>query len=283
MSKAIIKEYKPTTPARRGMSTLKRHLTVKGAFKGLLKTIKKSTGRNNRGVITSRFRGGGAKRQYRIIDFKRLKFGIPARIETIEYDPYRGASISLISYLDGEKTYILSPEGIEVGDRVVSGERVAIKPGNRMQLRHIPLGMSIYNIELRSGQGGKIVRSAGTSAVLSSKHGGFALLKLPSGEIRKVPENCLASIGSLSNAETKNVSIGKAGRKRHLGRRPHVLGKSMNPVDHPHGGGEGHTSIGLKKGPKTPWGKPALGLKTRHRKKASSRLIVRSRHAKKRR
>jgi len=278
-----VKEYKPTTPGRRGMSTLKRNVTVKKAFKGLLKKITKSTGRNNRGVITSRFRGGGAKRQYRLIDFKRLKFGIPARVETIEYDPYRGASISLISYLDGEKAYILSPEGMKVGDKVVSGEQVAIKPGNRMRLKHIPMGMSIYNIELRPGQGGKIVRAAGNSAVLSSRHGGFALLKLPSGEIRKVSEESSATIGTLSNAEKKNIKIGKAGRQRHLGRRPHVLGKSMNPVDHPHGGGEGHTSIGLKKGPKTPWGKPALGLKTRNKKKASSRLIVKSRHAKKRR
>lgn len=258
-------------------------LTKKRPEKRLVKGKKAISGRNSAGRVTVRHRGGGHKRLYREIDFKRTaKDGVPGKIASLEYDPNRTAYIALVHYADGDKRYILAPEGLKEGDEVVCSERTKVKLGNRMQLKYIPSGYKIYNLEMQQGKGGAIVRSAGSSATLVGLDAGHAIIELPSGEVRKVRDVCYASIGTVSNGEHNLVRIGKAGRQRWLGRRPQVLGKSMNAVDHPHGGGEGHSPVGLK-APKTPWGKKALGIRTRKQKKASDRLIVRSRRAKKRR
>jgi large subunit ribosomal protein L2 len=244
--------------------------------KSLTVRLKKHAGRNNQGRITTRHRGGGAKRAYRIIDFKRNKLGVPAKVAAIEYDPNRSARIALLHYLDGEKRYILAPVGLKVGDRVVSGPDADIRPGNALPLKNIPTGTTIHNVELERGRGGQMVRGAGTGAQLMAKEGNYALLRLPSGEQRYVNILCMATIGQVGNVDHENVRIGKAGRSRHMGRRPTVRGSAMNPVDHPHGGGEGRAPIGGQ--PKTPWGKPALGHKTR-RNKRTNRFIVRRRNA----
>jgi len=256
-------------------------LTKKEPEKSLTKGKKRLSGRDSAGRVSIRRRGGGHKRKYRLIDFKRMdKAGIPGTVVALEYDPNRSVRIALVQYYDGEKRYILAPERLSIGDTVVCADRTKVRTGNRMQLQNIPVGYKVYNIELQPLKGGQIVRSAGTSAVLMGFDGVFAILQLPSGEVRKVHRECAASIGTLGNAEHNLITIGKAGRMRWLGRRPKVLGKSMNPVDHPHGGGEGHSPIGLRKGPRTPWGKPALGVKTRRFKKASTKLIVRRRQRK---
>jgi large subunit ribosomal protein L2 len=244
--------------------------------KSLLAPLKKSGGRNNQGRITSRFRGGGNKRRYRIIDFKRDKIGVPGKVVSIEYDPNRSARIALIQYVDGEKRYILCPDGLKVGDQVLSGENADIKPGNALPLRAIPLGTVIHNIELVPGKGGQLVRSAGTAAQLVAKEGKYAQIRLPSGEVRMVHLECKATIGQVGHAEHENESLGKAGKSRYLGTRPHVRGSAMTPRDHPHGGGEGKAPIGRRGGPVTPWGKPTLGKKTR-RRKPSDKFIVRRR------
>ncbi len=275
-----IRVYKPTSPGRRFMSVLSyEELTKKKPEKALLQPKKKHAGRNNQGRITVRHRGGGAKAKYRLIDFKRNKFEVPAKVAAIEYDPNRSAFIALLHYLDGEKRYILAPMGLKAGDMIVSSESADIKPGNSLLLQNIPTGTLVHNIELRPGSGGQIARSAGTYAQLMAKEGSLATLRMPSGEIRKVPINARATIGTVGNADHENVRIGKAGRKRHMGFRPSVRGVVMNPVDHPHGGGEGKSPIGLP-APVTPWGKPALGYKTRKRKKYSNRLIVKRINAK---
>ncbi|MFA7682179.1 MAG: 50S ribosomal protein L2, partial [Candidatus Peribacteraceae bacterium] len=257
-------------------------LTKKRPEKRLASGKQRISGRNSAGHITIRHRGGGHKRLLRAIDFKRTdKSGVPGTVAAIEYDPNRSAFIALIHYVDGDKRYILASDGLEVGNQVVCAERTKVKMGNRMQLKHIPAGYKIYNIELQQGKGGDIVRSAGTAATHMGVDGNYALIGLPSGEVRRVHQDCFATIGTVSNADHKLVRIGKAGRMRWMGRRPQVLGKSMNAVDHPHGGGEGHSPIGSRKGPRTPWGKKALGVKTRKVNK-SKRLIVRSRTHKKR-
>jgi large subunit ribosomal protein L2 len=243
--------------------------------KSLLIAKKSKAGRNFRGIITVRHRGGGEKRKLRIIDFKRDKTDIPGKVASIEYDPNRSARIALIFYVDGEKRYILAPIGLNVGDTVMSGNNAEIKPGNAMPMRSMPTGIDIHNIELQKGRGGQIVRSAGTSAQLMVKEGEYALLRLPSGEIRRVRSECMATIGQIGNLEHQTISLGKAGRKRHMGWRPTVRGSAMSPRDHPHGGGEGRSPIGMP-GPKTPWGKPALGYKTR-KPKASDKMIVKRR------
>jgi len=272
-----IKSYKPTTPSRRNMtSNAFVELTTDKPEKSLLVAKNRTGGRNAQGKITVRHRGGGAKRKYRIIDFKRNKDGIPARISTIEYDPNRSAFIALVVYADGEKRYILAPLGIKVGDVIVSGKDSDIKPGNTLPLLNIPVGTFIHNIELAAGKGGQMVRSAGTSAQLMAKEGNFATLRLPSGEMRYVRIECRATIGTVSNTTHEIIKIGKAGRKRHMGIRPTVRGSVMNPVDHPHGGGEGKAPIG-RPAPVTPWGKPALGYKTRKKTKYSDRLIIKRR------
>ena len=272
-----IKSYKPTTPSRRNMtSNAFVELTTDKPEKSLLVAKNRTGGRNAQGKITVRHRGGGAKRKYRIIDFKRNKDGVPARISTIEYDPNRSAFIALVVYADGEKRYILAPLGIKVGDVIVSGKDSDIKPGNALPLLNIPVGTFIHNIELAAGKGGQMVRSAGTSAQLMAKEGNFATLRLPSGEMRYVRIECRATIGTVSNTTHEIIKIGKAGRKRHMGIRPTVRGSVMNPVDHPHGGGEGKAPIG-RPAPVTPWGKPALGYKTRKNKKYSDRLIIKGR------
>ena len=269
-----VKSYKPTTSSRRKMSTLVNdEITKTTPEKNLVVTVKKNSGRNNQGKITVRHRGGGNRRKYRIIDFKRNKDGIPAKVATIEYDPNRTANIALLHYADGEKAYILAPVGLEVGTTVLSGPTADIKPGNAMALKDMPVGTVIHNIELKPGKGAQLVRSAGVSAQLMAKEGKKALLRLPSGEMRFVSIDCKATIGQVGNIEHGNVVIGKAGRKRHMGIRPTVRGSVMNPCDHPHGGGEGRTSIG-RPSPVTPWGKPALGYKTRKKNKASDKLIV---------
>jgi large subunit ribosomal protein L2 len=269
-----IKKFKPTSPAVRQMTVnVSDEITSSQPEKSLLVTLKKNAGRNAQGRITVRHRGGGAKRKYRIIDFKRNKDGIPAKVATVEYDPNRSANIALLNYVDGEKTYIIAPKGIKVGDMVMSGPTADIKPGNAMQLKDMPVGTLVHNIELKPGKGAQLVRSAGASAQLMAKEGKNALLRLPSGEMRLVSINCKATIGQVGNLEHENVTIGKAGRKRHMGIRPTVRGSVMNPCDHPHGGGEGRTSIG-RPSPVTPWGKPALGYKTRKKNKASDKLIV---------
>lgn len=271
-----IKNYKPTSPGRRGMSGYTfEEITKDKPEKSLLLPMKKKAGRNNRGKITVRHRGGGAKRRLRIIDFKRDKLGVPGRVSAIEYDPNRSARIALIFYADGDKRYILAPVGLNVGDTVMSGEKAEIKPGNAMPLANMPTGTEIHNIELQKGRGGKIVRSAGASAQLMVKEGEYALIRMPSGEIRRVRSECLATIGQVGNVEHQNINLGKAGRKRHMGWRPTVRGSAMTPRDHPHGGGEGRSPVGMP-GPKTPWGKPAMGYKTR-KPKASDRMIVKRR------
>jgi len=271
-----IKKYKPTTPGRRNMTGYTfEEITKKEPEKSLLVSLKSTGGRNAEGRITARHRGGGHKRKYRIIDFKRNKDGVPAYVAAIEYDPNRSARIALLHYLDGEKRYILAPVGLKVGDQVESGPDADVKPGNALPLANIPVGSVIHNIELQPGKGGQMVRSAGAEAQLMAKEGSYATIRLPSGEFRMVLQACRATIGQVGNVEHENMVIGKAGRTRYLGKRPHVRGVVMNPVDHPHGGGEGKAPIG-RPGPVTPWGKPALGSRTR-KKKASDSLIVRRR------
>ena len=273
----VMKKYKPTSPALRKMTVSSfEEITKTEPEKSLTVSLKKSGGRNVRGVITLRHRGGGAKRKYRIIDFKRNKDGIPGRVASIEYDPNRTANIALIFYVDGEKRYILAPKGIKVGDIIESGENADIKVGNALQLKYIPVGTTVHNVEMKPGKGAQMVRSAGAEAQLMAKEGKFAQLKLPSGEFRLIHLECRATIGQVGNVEHENLVIGKAGKSRHLGIRPTVRGSAMNPVDHPHGGGEGKTGIGMPS-PLTPWGKPALGLKTRKKGKKSDKYIVRRR------
>jgi large subunit ribosomal protein L2 len=275
-----IKVYKPTTNGRRNMTSLTyEEITTNKPEKSLLAPISKNAGRNNHGKITVRHRGGGHKRKYRIIDFKRMKDGIPGKVASIEYDPNRSANIALINYADGEKRYILAPKGITVGTVIESGPQADIKPGNALPLVDIPVGTLIHNIEMKPGKGGQLVRSAGTSAQILGREERYVLIRLASGEVRRILSTCRATVGEVGNADHGLVNIGKAGRKRHMGWRPTVRGSVMNPNDHPHGGGEGRTPIG-RKAPVTPWGKPALGLKTRNKKKASSKLIVRGRNAK---
>jgi len=272
-----IKKYNPTTPGRRHMTVSAfEEVTSTTPERSLLATLKKNAGRNVHGHVTVRHQGGGAKRKYRIIDFKRDKDNVPATVATIEYDPNRSANIALLHYADGEKRYILAPNGIKVGDAVISGQGVDIKPGNALSLKDIPLGSLIHNIELDPGKGGKLVRSAGAYAQLMAKEGDFAHVRLTSGEVRLIRLLCKATIGQIGNLDHENVSIGKAGRKRHMGIRPTVRGSVMNPVDHPHGGGEGRSPIG-RSGPVTPWGKPTLGYKTRPKKKYSDKYIIKRR------
>ena len=269
-----IKNYKPTTAARRNMSVTDYTVLSKVApEKSLLAPVKKNAGRNSYGRITVRHRGGGNRNKYRIIDFKRLRFGDVAEVKTLEYDPNRSAFIALIQYEDGAKSYIIAPYGLKVGDKVESGPDADIKIGNALPLVNIPVGTFIHNIELYPGKGAQLARSAGNQAQLMAKENGLALLRLPSGELRNVPEKCMATVGQVSNPEHENVNLGKAGRKRHMGWRPTVRGSVMNPCDHPHGGGEGKSPVG-RPGPVTPWGKPTLGYKTRKKNKASDKYIV---------
>jgi large subunit ribosomal protein L2 len=269
-----IRKYKPTTPGRRNMSTLtNEEITASKPEKSLLITKNKTGGRNNLGRITVRHIGGGAKRKYRIIDFKRNKFGVTAKVVSIEYDPNRSANIALLHYLDGEKRYIIAPKDLKVGMIVESGDTCDIKVGNAMYMQNIPVGTVIHNVELKPGKGAEICRSAGASAQILGREGKYVILRLQSGETRRVLGTCMATIGVVGNEEHELIDYGKAGRKRHLGIRPTVRGSVMNPNDHPHGGGEGKAGIGLKS-PVTPWGKPALGYKTRKNKKASNKLIV---------
>ncbi|NLC68238.1 MAG: 50S ribosomal protein L2 [Clostridiaceae bacterium] len=272
-----IKKYKPVSPGRRFMTALsfKDVITKKEPEKSLLVPKVKSGGRNANGRITVRHRGGGAKRKYRIIDFKRDKDGIPARVVAIEYDPNRTANIALLFYADGEKRYILAPQDIKVGDVVESGEKADIKPGNALPLANIPTGSLVHNIELKPGKGGQLVRSAGAYAQLMAKEGDYAQVRLPSGEVRMINLKCKATIGQIGNIEHENISIGKAGRSRWLGKKPAVRGSAMNPVDHPHGGGEGKAPIG-RPTPVTPWGKPTIGYKTRKKNKKSDKYIIKS-------
>jgi large subunit ribosomal protein L2 len=276
-------QQKPTSNARRQMTIADfSGLTKKRPEKSLSSGKQRISGRNNLGRVTVRHRGGGHKRLLRLIDFKQVdKRGITGKIASIEYDPNRSAYIALVHYIDGEKRYILAPENLKVGDEVVCADRTKVKPGNRMRLEHVPVGYRIFNLEIQIGRGGQIVRSAGASAVLVGFDGPFAIVELPSGEVRKIRQECFASIGAVSNPDHHLITMGKAGRVRWLGRRPQVLGKSMNPVDHPHGGGEGHSPIGLKY-PKTPWGKHALGVQTRRPHRKSEPLIIRRRLKKKR-
>ena len=275
-----IKTYKPVNNSRRGMTvTDYSGLSKVAPEKSLLEPVKKTAGRNSYGRITVRHIGGGNRRKYRIIDFKRNKLGMNAEVMTLEYDPNRSAFIALVKYEDGEKRYIIAPDGLKVGDTVRAGKDADIKPGNALALEDIPVGTVIHNIELHPGKGAQLVRSAGNMAQLMAKEGEYALIRLPSGELRNVPKNCMASIGVVSNLDHENVNLGKAGRTRHLGIRPTVRGSVMNPNDHPHGGGEGKSPVG-RPGPVTPWGKPALGYKTRNTKKASSKFIVKRRNSK---
>ena len=269
-----IRVYKPTSPARRFMSVLTyEEITTTKPEKSLLEYKKKNAGRNKQGKITVRHQGGGNKVKYRIIDFKRNKLDIPARVATIEYDPNRSAFIALLIYADGEKRYILAPQGLKVGTKVIAGATADIMPGNALPIENIPVGTLIHNIEIKPGKGGQMARSAGMSAQLMAKENGYGLIRLPSGELRRVALNALATIGVVGNSDHENVRIGKAGRKRHMGIRPTVRGVVMNPCDHPHGGGEGKSPVGMP-APVTPWGKVALGLKTRKHKKYSNKLIV---------
>ena len=275
-----IKTYNPYTPSRRHMTGLDfTEVTKSTPEKSLTTSLKKTAGRNNQGKITVRHRGGGVRRKYRIIDFKRRKDGIPATVKTIEYDPNRTANIALLTYADGEKAYIIAPNKLAVGATVMNGPDAEIKVGNCLPMANIPVGTEIHNIEMYPGKGGQLVRSAGNSAQLMAKEGKYATLRLPSGEMRMVPVVCRATIGQVGNIEHDLVNIGKAGRKRHMGFRPTVRGSVMNPNDHPHGGGEGKTGIG-RPGPCTPWGKPALGLKTRKKHKQSNKMIIRRRDGK---
>ena len=269
-----IKKYKPTTPGRRGMTVTDYSLLSKvEPERSLLEPMKKASGRNNTGRITVRHHGGGNRTKYRVIDFKRNKFDVPATVKTLEYDPNRSAHIALIEYADGVKSYILAPEGLKVGDTVMAGPSADIKPGNALPFANIPVGTIIHNIELYPGKGGQLVRSAGNMAQLMAKENGYALIRLPSGEMRNVPLNCIATIGQVGNVDHENVNLGKAGRKRHMGWRPTVRGSVMNPCDHPHGGGEGKSPVG-RPGPVTPWGKPAMGYKTRKHHNRSDKFIV---------
>ncbi len=273
-----IKKYRPYTPSRRHMtSSTFEEITKTTPEKSLVVTLKKNSGRNNQGKITVRHRGGGYKVKYRVIDFKRNKDGVPATVVGIEYDPNRTANIALLSYADGEKRYILAPQGLEVGTKLMSGETAEIRVGNALKMKDMPVGSTIHNIEMKPGKGGQLVRAAGLSAQLMAKEGKYATVKLPSGEMRLLPIDCKATIGQLGNADHELVTIGKAGRKRHMGIRPTVRGSVMNPNDHPHGGGEGRSPIG-RPNPCTPWGKPALGYKTRKKNKHSNKYIVRSRN-----
>ena len=275
-----IKFYKPTGNGRRNMSvTDYSELSNVAPERSLLVSLKKNSGRNSYGRITVRHRGGGQRRKYRIIDFKRDKFDIPATVASVEYVPNRSAFIALLQYEDGEKRYILQPAGLKVGDVVVSGKDADIKAGNALPLSSIPVGTIVHNVELYPGRGGQLARAAGNSAQLMAKEGVYALLRLPSGELRNVPASCMATIGQVGNLDHENVKVGKAGRKRHMGWRPTVRGSVMNPCDHPHGGGEGKSPVG-RPGPVTPWGKPALGYKTRRTKKSSDKLIVKRRNDK---
>ncbi len=272
-----IKHYKPTTPGRRNMTTMDySELSKVAPERSLLEPLKNHAGRNSYGRITVRHRGGGNRRKYRVIDFKRTRFGIPAVVKTLEYDPNRSAFIALIEYEDGVKSYIIAPIGLSVGDTVVSGPDADIKPGNALPLTNIPVGTVVHNVELYPGKGAQLARSAGSMAQLMAKENGMALFRLPSGELRNVPESCMATVGQVSNPEHSNINYGKAGRKRHMGWRPTVRGSVMNPNDHPHGGGEGKSPIG-RPGPVTPWGKPALGYKTRDKRKQSNKYIVKRR------
>ena len=273
-----IKKYRPYTPSRRHMtSSTFEEITKTTPEKSLIVTLKKNSGRNNQGKITVRHRGGGYKLKYRVIDFKRNKDGIPATVVGVEYDTNRTANIALLSYADGEKRYILAPLGLQVGQKVMSGETAEIRVGNALRMRDIPVGQTIHNIEMKPGKGGQLVRSAGMSAQLMAKEGKYATVKLPSGEMRLLPIDCKATIGQVGNIDHELITIGKAGRKRHMGIRPTVRGSVMNPNDHPHGGGEGRSPIG-RPNPCTPWGKPALGYKTRKKNKHSNKYIVRSRN-----
>ncbi|RKD34117.1 50S ribosomal protein L2 [Thermohalobacter berrensis] len=277
-----IKKFKPTSPARRQMTVSTfEEITKKEPEKSLTVPLKKNAGRNSHGKITVRHRGGGAKRKYRIIDFKRDKDGVPGKVAAIEYDPNRSANIALINYADGEKRYIIAPYKLTVGDTIESGENVDIKVGNALPLKNIPVGTVIHNIELKPGKGAQLARAAGSYAQLVAKEGNYAQIKLPSGEVRMVRLECRATIGQVGNIDHENITIGKAGRKRHMGIRPTVRGSVMNPNDHPHGGGEGRAPIG-RPSPVTPWGKPTLGYKTRKKKKQSDKFIVRKRGKKRR-
>ena len=271
-----IKVYKPTTPGRRGMSVSTfEEITRTKPERSLLRPMRKRAGRNNKGRISVRHRGGGHKRRYRVIDFKRDKMGVPGRVDSIEYDPNRSARIALIVYADGEKRYILAPLGLQVGARVMAGPEAEIRVGHALPLRNIPLGTMVHNLELVPGKGGQLARSAGTQAQLMAKEGNIAQVRLPSGEVRRVSVRCMATVGQVGNTDHGNIKLGKAGRKRWMGIRPTVRGVAMDPASHPHGGGEGRSPIGMP-GPKTPWGKPALGYKTR-RNKSTSKNIVRRR------
>ena len=275
-----IKKYKPTSPGLRGMTVSTfEEITKKTPEKSLTTSLKKNAGRNNRGTITVRHQGGGARRRYRIIDFKRNKDGIPAKVASIEYDPNRTANIALLVYADGEKRYIIAPNDIKVGDQIYSGADADIKPGNALPLANIPVGTIIHCIELKAGKGAQLCRAAGGYAQLMAKEDKYAQVRLPSGEVRKVRIECRATIGEIGNIEHGNINLGKAGRKRHMGIRPTVRGSVMNPNDHPHGGGEGKAPVG-RPGPVTPWGKPALGYKTRKKNKASNQYIVKTRKSK---
>ena len=275
-----VKSYKPTTPSRRQMTVTDYSVLSKvEPEKSLLAPVKSKSGRNSYGRITVRHRGGANRRKYRIIDFKRDKFDIPAQVMTLEYDPNRSAHIALLQYEDGEKRYIIAPNGLKVGDTVVSSTTADIKPGNALPLTNIPVGTFIHNIELYPGKGAQLARAAGIMAQLMAKEGVYALIRLPSGELRNVPQECMATIGQVGNLEHENINIGKAGRKRHMGWRPTVRGSVMNPCDHPHGGGEGKSPIG-RPGPVTPWGKPALGYKTRSKHNRSDKFIVKRRNDK---
>lgn len=272
-----IKKYKPTSPAIRHMAvTSFKDINKKKPEKSLVAKSNRKAGRNTHGKITVRHRGGGAKRKYRIIDFKRNKDGIPGKVAAIEYDPNRTANIALIYYADGEKRYIIAPNGLKVGDEIESGQDADIKTGNALQLRYIPVGTTIHNIELKPGKGAQLVRTAGAEAQLMGKEGSYGMVKLPSGETRLIRLDCKATIGQIGNVEHENITIGKAGKSRHLGIRPTVRGSAMNPNDHPHGGGEGRTPIGMPS-PVTPWGKPTLGYKTRKKNKKSNEHIIRRR------
>ncbi|ANC90745.1 large subunit ribosomal protein L2 [Azospirillum oryzae] len=273
-----LKQYRPITPSLRQLVIVDRSELWKGKpVKTLTEGLTKSGGRNNTGRITARRMGGGHKRTYRLVDFKRRKFDVPATVERLEYDPNRTAFIALIKYQDGTLSYILAPQRLKVGDTVISGERVDVKPGNAMPLKNIPVGSIVHNVELKAGKGGQVARSAGTYLQLVGRDGGYAQLKLPSGELRMVRGECMATLGAVSNPDQMNTNLGKAGRNRWLGKRPSVRGVAMNPIDHPHGGGEGRTSGGRH--PVTPWGKPTKGKKTRHNKKTDG-LILRRRHSK---
>ena len=275
-----IKSYNPYTPSRRNMTGYDfNEITTDTPEKSLLAPLKKNAGRNAQGKITVRHRGGGNRRKYRIIDFKRNKDGIPATVKSIEYDPNRTANIALLSYADGEKRYIIAPAGLKVGDVLMNGESAEVRVGNCMEMKDMPVGTQVHNIEMYPGHGGQLVRAAGTSAQLMAKEGKYAILRMPSGEMRMVPINCRATIGVIGNGEHNLINIGKAGRKRHMGIRPTVRGSVMNPNDHPHGGGEGKAPVG-RPGPCTPWGKPALGYKTRKKNKQSNKMIIRRRDGK---